>query len=127
MKIYFDGCSWTKGEELIHEEQERYSKLICDDLGAEETNLSIKGGSNNRIVRNLLVENNIEDYDLAIIQMTFPVRTEYFDKDWVRVNPKNNFTKWLHGENGDIRRLGEKFKYFLNAFHSHRYRYLLDL
>ena len=111
MKIYFDGCSWTKGEELIHEEQERYSKLICDELGAEEINLSIKGGSNNRIVRNLLVENNIEDYDLAIIQMTFPVRTEYFDKDWVRVNPKNNFTKWLHGENGDIRRLGEKFKY----------------
>ena len=57
--------------------------------------------------------------------MTFPVRTEYyndkltheyFDKkwtngEWVSVNPKNNFTKWLHGENGDIRKLGEKFKY----------------
>ena len=111
MKIYFDGCSWTKGEELVHPEQERFSKLICDELGAEETNLSIKGGSNDRIVRNLLVENNIEDYDLAVIQMTFPVRTEFFNKHWVRVNPKNNFVKWLHGENGDIRRLGEKFKY----------------
>ena len=111
MNIYFDGCSWTKGEELVHPEQERFSKLICDELGAEETNLSIKGGSNDRIVRNLLVENNIEDYDLAVIQMTFPVRTEFFNKHWVRVNPKNNFVKWLHGENGDIRRLGEKFKY----------------
>tara|TARA_R100000234_G_scaffold89327_1_gene57638 strand:- start:313 stop:909 length:597 start_codon:yes stop_codon:yes gene_type:complete len=111
MRIYFDGCSWTKGEELVHPEQERFSKLICDELGAEETNLSIKGGSNDRIVRNLLVENNIEDYDLAVIQMTFPVRTEFFNKHWVRVNPKNNFVKWLHGENGDIRRLGEKFKY----------------
>ena len=111
MKIYFDGCSWTKGEELVHPEQERFSKLICDELGAEEINLSIKGGSNDRIVRNLLVENNIEDYDLAVIQMTFPVRTEFFNKHWVRVNPKNNFVKWLHGENGDIRRLGEKFKY----------------
>ena len=111
MRIYFDGCSWTKGEELSHPEQERFSKLICDELGAEETNLSIKGGSNDRIVRNLLVENNIEDYDLAVIQMTFPVRTEFFNKHWVRVNPKNNFVKWLHGENGDIRRLGEKFKY----------------
>ena len=111
MRIYFDGCSWTKGEELVHPEQERFSKLICDELGAEEINLSIKGGSNDRIVRNLLVENNIEDYDLAVIQMNFPVRTEFFNKHWVRVNPKNNFVKWLHGENGDIRRLGEKFKY----------------
>ena len=127
MKIYFDGCSWTKGEELVHPEQERFSKLLCNELGAEETNLAVCGGSNDRIVRNLLVENNIEDYDLAVIQMTFPVRTEYYDNEWVKVsrnrpwpqskdgkwvkvNPKNNYTKWLHGEDGNIERLGEKFK-----------------
>ena len=141
MKIYFDGCSWTQGDELQNPEEERFSKVICDKLGAEETNLAIGGGSNDRIVRNLLVENNIEDYDLAVIQMTFPARTEYYDdqwvkvsrnrpwtqsnKDgeapnlllagtsgdaqWVKVSPKNNYNKWLHGEKGDIRRLGEKF------------------
>ena len=109
MRIYFDGCSWTKGEELENQEEERYSKLICDELGAEETNLAIKGGSNDRIVRNLLVENQIEQYDLAIIQMTFPVRTEYYDKKWIKVNPSNNYSRWLHGLYGDIRRLGEKF------------------
>ena len=111
MKIYFDGCSWTKGEELENQEEERYSKLICDELGAEETNLAIKGGSNDRIVRNLLVENQIEQYDLAIIQMTLPVRTEYYTDKWIRVNPKQNYSEWLHGEGGDIRRLGEKFGY----------------
>tara|TARA_B100000945_G_scaffold141379_1_gene113297 strand:+ start:277 stop:882 length:606 start_codon:yes stop_codon:yes gene_type:complete len=109
MKIYFDGCSWTCGEELENPEEERFSKLLCDELGAEETNLSIRGGSNDRIVRNLLVENNIEDYDLAVIQMTLPVRTEYYDNKWIRVNPKYNFSKWLHGENVNIKRLGEKF------------------
>ena len=117
MKIYFDGCSWTKGEELENQEEERYSKLICDELGAEETNLAIKGGSNDRIVRNLLVENHIEEYDLAVIQMTLPVRTEYYmirkgeyyDKCWRRVNPSNNYSRWLHGLDGDIRKLGEKF------------------
>ena len=109
MKIYFDGCSWTKGEELENQEEERYSRLICNELGAEETNHAIGGGSNDRIVRNLLVENNVEDYDLAFIQMTLPVRTEYYDKKWIKVNPANNFSKWLHGEGGDIRRLGEKF------------------
>ena len=44
--ILFDGCSWTKGEELEHPQEERYSKLICDELGAEETNLAANGGSN---------------------------------------------------------------------------------
>ena len=72
MKVYFDGCSWTNGAELDHPEQERFSKLICDEFGAEETNLSIKGGSNDRIVRNLLVEhnmhfvNNLVDHSVVI-------------------------------------------------------------
>jgi len=130
MKIYFDGCSWTRGAELENPEEERFSKLLCNEFDAEEVNLAINGGSNDRIVRNLLVENNIEDYDLAVIQMTFPVRTEFFKdtpstkfpngkwfkqpkqaKDaWVKVSPKNNYNKWLHGEDGDIARLGEKFK-----------------
>ena len=102
MKIYFDGCSWTKGVELENIEEERYSKLICDQLGAEETNLGYGGGSNDRIVRNLLVENNIEKYDAAFIQMTFPARTEYlraakFVEDrWIKVSPKRNYSEWLY-------------------------------
>jgi len=85
MKIYFDGCSWTYGTELKDKHQLRYSKLICNHYKAEEYNFSISGGSNDRIIRNLLVENNIEDYDLGIIQLSFPQRTEYyndFEKQW---------------------------------------------
>ena len=125
MKIYFDGCSFTWGAELqpYHKEQ-RYSRLICNQLGAEETNCSSSGGSNDRIVRNLLVENNIEEYDLAVIQMTFPVRTEYWDelkgaiaerKGWIKVNPKYNYARWLLDLKKDnpfhskIDKLGEKF------------------
>ena len=105
MKIYFDGCSWTKGAELENPEEERFSKLVCNELGAEETNIAVSGGSNDRMIRNLLVEKNIEDYDLAVIQMTLPARTEYYDDKWVRMNPPHNFsqpfyqrqsiTKWL--------------------------------
>ena len=78
MKIYFDGCSWTCGEELENREEQRYSKLIANDLGAKQDNFSTSGASNDRMVRNLMVENDIEKYDLAIIQMTFPARTEYY-------------------------------------------------
>ena len=82
MKIYFDGCSRTWGGELENREQERFSALVCKKLDAEQYNISRGGASNERIVRQLLVENDITDYDLAIIQMTFPSRTEYFYQKW---------------------------------------------
>ena len=95
--IYFDGCSWTRGAELELPESERFSKLLSDHYDCIETNFSKAGGSNDRIVRNLIVENNIKSmYDLAIIQMSYPARTEfYFDyeKQWIRINPSYNFSK----------------------------------
>jgi len=107
MKIYFDGCSWTKGSELENPEEERFSKLLCNKLGAEETNLAVSGGSNDRIVRNLLVDKNIEDYDLAVIQMTLPTRTEYYDGRWIRVNPPHNSSKPFHQRNSIIKWVDE--------------------
>ena len=81
MKIYFDGCSWTWGAELKDPFQSRYSKIICDKLKAEEYNISKKGASNNRITRQLLVDHkNINEFDLVIIQLTYPQREEYYDK-----------------------------------------------
>ena len=92
MKIYFDGDSWTKGNDLDEEHRLsiRFSALVSKALGAEEYNISRSGKSNHRIVRNLLIDNDISQYDLAIIQMTFPNRTEYFDS---RVKP---------GRTGDV-------------------------
>ena len=85
MKIYFDGDSWSWGGELENREQERFSALVCKKLNAEEHNFATAGASNERIVRQLLVDNHIEDYDLAVIQMTFPSRTEYYDQRWRKV------------------------------------------
>ena len=87
MKILFNGCSWTEGAELENPEEERYSRLVCNELGADEKNIAKGGGSNDRIIRNLMVENNIEKYNYAVIQMTFPARTEYLDNKWRHVNP----------------------------------------
>ena len=99
MKIYFDGCSWTQGGELENPEKERFSKLICDKLGAEETNLAIGGGSNDRIVRNLLVEHHIKDYDLAMIQMTSPIRTEYLRVDkWRQFKTDWKLSRMVRGD-----------------------------
>ena len=103
MKIYFDGCSWTKAGHLKLEE--RFSRLVSDHFGAEECNYSKAGGSNDRIIRNLIVENNIEEYDLAVIQMTYPARTEYYTgvprqkkvflSGWIGINPSYHFNHMI--------------------------------
>ena len=79
MKIYVDGCSYTYGQELKDPKKTRYSTLLGNKIGAEVRNISRCSASNARIVRNLLVENDITKYDLAIIQLSFPERLEYFD------------------------------------------------
>ena len=135
MKIYFDGCSWTWGAELKNPEEERFTKIVCDKLGADESNFSKCGGSNDRIVRNLLIEKKVEDYDLAVIQMTYPARTEYWNADhwkslgakkisgkenyddyvkrkrgkWEKVSGKYHYNRWLYEQKGDLSTLKDKF------------------
>ena len=89
MKIYVDGCSYSYGQELKDPEKTRYSTLLGNKMGAEVYNIARCSASNARIVRNLLVENDITKYDLAIIQLTFPERLEYYDPHRVPKNKKN--------------------------------------
>ena len=88
MKIYFDGDSWTYGGELDknYRESLRYSRLVSEKLGAEEYNFSQCGISNYRIVRRLLLDHDISEYDVAIIQMTYPERTEYYNTKWKSIS-----------------------------------------
>ena len=88
MKIYFDGCAKTGGFSRTGDRaDERYPKLLCKKLNAEEYNLANRNGNNRRIIRNLL-EHDLSQFDLFIIQMTKRNRFEYFDKktrNWVSV------------------------------------------
>ena len=47
MKIYFDGCSNTVGDELRDRKKTRYSKIIADKLGGIDYNFARSGGSGN--------------------------------------------------------------------------------
>ena len=116
MKIYFDGCSWTMGAELENPEEERFSRLVCQEFDAEEKNISMGGGSNERIIRNMMVKKNIEEYDLAVIQMTFPARTEYYNdnslhaqNNWVRVNPKQSYSTSMYEKIANFQLKEKKF------------------
>ena len=94
MKIYFDGCSWTWGAELKDPYQSRYSKIVSDKLGAEEYNISKPGASNSRMVRRLLVDHkDLSEFDLIVIQMTYPQRMEYYDKDMRKFVQNRNWSQ----------------------------------
>ena len=118
MKILFNGCSWAEGAELENPEEERYSRLVCNELGADEKNIAKGGGSNDRIIRTLTLNDKLSEYDLIVIQMTLPARTEYWDEDWKRINPKFNFSKYVYQKEGRIDNLESKFR-----THAHFWRY----
>ena len=85
MKIYFDGCSYTRGDELSDPEKTRFSKIIANKLNSIDYNFAISGGSNRRIARNLL-EKDLSQYDIFIIQFTKILRTEYYNGvRWIKV------------------------------------------
>ena len=131
MKIYFDGDSWTWGGGLEKElrESRRYSRIVCEKMGAEETNLSIGGGSNERIVRQLLVENDITKYNLAIIQMTYPSRTEYFYEQWRTVSiqhtklwkPWKKRKNYIHPNHGMMREHEDFWTYYYSKIYCEYY------
>ena len=87
MKIYFDGCSNTYGAELAKPECSRYSKIVSEHFGAEEHNVSRRGSSDKRMMRNLL-ETDLEPYDYIIVQLTCKNRTEFYDdnrRQWIQI------------------------------------------
>ena len=83
MEILFAGCSITWGDELKDRLNSRYSKIICDALGANETNIAECGQSNDWIARKVVEETQRKKYDRVYVQLTIPSRLEYFTEDAV--------------------------------------------
>jgi len=134
MKFYFDGDSFTYGGGLtskcgIDPTQVRWSKLISDHFGAEEINVSMRGGSNDKILRQLFVENIdiVKECDFIFIQLTYPFRNEFWSKKyhkWVRYNLITDFKK--SGEmNKFEKHFGSKFNdwiaYYEDKIYTHKY------
>lgn len=78
MRIFCNGCSWTTGAELKDPEKSRYSTLLGQMLGAEVTNISKIGTSLHRLLRSTYERCDPTKYDIAVLQFTFPARTEYY-------------------------------------------------
>jgi|TARA_B100000035_G_C20851493_1_gene487613 hypothetical protein len=84
MKIFFNGCSWTDGQELGEKpdmEKNRFSTVLGKTFDAEIVNIAKSGTSLHRLLRSTYEYCNPSLYDLAVLQFTFPARTEYYSDD----------------------------------------------
>lgn len=81
--LYANGCSWVDGDELQDREEQRFSRLISNDLNLEEINKSISGCSNETIIVNTMkwIYNNqqLHNETIFIIGFTIESRSKY---DW---------------------------------------------
>ena len=110
MKFYFDGDSFTYGGGLqkkcgVDPTKVRWSKIVSDHFGAEEINISKSGAPNDRVLRQLFTDNfdSIKDYDFIFIQLTFPIRNEFWS---------DKFNRWFsYSLIKDFRKFGEMNKY----------------
>jgi len=96
MKIAFAGCSFTWGDELENPEEQRFSRLVCNKLEAEEYNVSCCGWSNDLILHNFLkFSTTCGKPDIAVIQWTAISRWQMWDdskNDWETLNVNKKYT-----------------------------------
>ena len=95
MKIVFAGCSFTWGWELENPEEERFSRLVCNKLEAEEINVSRSGYSNDLLLHKFLkYSTTCGKPDIAVIQWTTLNRWQMWDDsqdDWETLNVNNKY------------------------------------
>tara|TARA_B100001113_G_scaffold87900_1_gene70232 strand:- start:143 stop:706 length:564 start_codon:yes stop_codon:yes gene_type:complete len=78
VKIFFNGSSFAFGSYPDH-----LAKLLNTE---DYTNISRPGYSNRSILRTTL-EENLKNYDLAVIQLTSPSRTEFYrENKWIEIS-----------------------------------------
>jgi flagellar hook-associated protein FlgK len=68
MKLYFNGCSVTAGDELTRPDLHAWPVLVANHYGVDFFNDALPGSSNDRTVRQAFI--NIDQYDKFYIQWT---------------------------------------------------------
>ena len=80
MRALFNGCSFVWGDELIDPMSTRFSRLVCNQTGMEEYNISLRGASNSRIYRTTLDWIQLNgNPDVLIVVWSGQDRIEYID------------------------------------------------
>jgi hypothetical protein len=106
MKLYFNGCSHTWGDDLENPSAQSWPALIANQLNCEFVNDSARGGSNDRIMYRTI--KHIDQFDKFYIAWTFSSRfTRYRSDNNHEVNFNSRLTHLLYGNEPDFKTYGQ--------------------
>ncbi len=123
MKLYFNGCSHTFGDDLVSPDNQAWPSLIAKKLKHQFLNDAVSGGSNDRIVYRTI--KHAQDFDKIYIAWTYTSRfTRYrFDN-----NHDVNFNPQLkHSLYGSVPEFKEYGLYHYKFWHNELYSFKLWL
>ena len=126
MKLYFNGCSFTYGDELKNPQQSAWPTLVVDFLKCDFLNDAVSGGTNDRIMYKTI--QNINNYDYFFIAWTAYTRfTEYnpVDNFEINFNPALKLDASLHYSD-DLKKNYQKYKDYGNLYYKHWFNELYE-
>lgn len=108
MKLYFNGCSHTFGDDL-NDHQLAWPTLVAKKLNCDFVNDAVSGGTNDRIMYRTI--KNAHEFDFFYIAWTYTTRfTRYRSDNNHDVNFNPQLTHSLYGNHSEFRDYG-KFHY----------------
>ena len=85
MKLYFNGCSHTWGDDLLDPSTQSWPALTANSLGCDFVNDSVSGGTNDRIMYRTIKQ--IDQFDKFYIAWTYTSRfTRYRNNNNHEIN-----------------------------------------
>lgn len=126
MKIYFNGCSFTYGDELANPQQDSWPSLVSANLKFDFLNDAVPGGTNDRTMYKTI--QNINHYDYFVIAWTFYTRfTEYnpVDNFEINFNPNLILNTSLHYSD-DLKKNYSKFLDYGTLYYKHWFNELFE-
>lgn len=126
MKLYFNGCSFTHGDELNNPSKDSWPSLVASNLNCNFLNDAVSGGTNDRIVYKTLLAPT--DFDCFFIAWTDYSRfTEYNPVDNFEINFNSQFrldTSLHHSD--DLKKNYSKYKLYGEMYYKHWYNELYE-
>lgn len=96
MKLYFNGCSHTYGDDLVYPATQSWPAVLAQKLNCQFLNDSMSGGTNDRTMYRTI--KNINDFDKFYIAWTYTHRfTKYRSDNNHEVNFNQELTHHLYG------------------------------
>ena len=106
MKLYFNGCSHTYGDDLDSPSSQSWPALVAKEYNCQFTNYAVSGGTNDQILYQTI--KHINDFDKFYIAWTYTSRfTRYRSDNNHNVNFNIHLKNSLYGNNPEFLQYGK--------------------